>query len=120
VVVATGPSLTVVQATGEGELRRQPVSRRYHPGLELAGMSLHLIAVLVDAAEKVGAPMHVQHDAVALCDVQLLACIVVLAHLNPFGTQDGAVSSPLPPVLPADSRNASWSQLRADELGRSR
>jgi len=57
--VAKCPSLTVVQTAGKGKLRCQPVSGRYHAGLELARMALHLIAVLVDAAKKIGAPMHI-------------------------------------------------------------
>jgi hypothetical protein len=109
-----------MQTAGKWKLRRQSVLGRNHPRLQLARMSLHLVAVLVDTAEEVCAAVHVQHDAVALCDVKLLAGVVVLAHLDPLGVQDCAVSPPLPPFLPANGLDALGTQLRVDELSRAR
>lgn len=83
-------------------------------------MPLHLIAMLVHAAEEVRAAMHIQHDAIALRYSQLFARIMVLAHLYPLRLHRRAVPPPLPPVLPADCFDATWAKLRADEFSRSR
>jgi|TARA_R110002003_G_scaffold79_7_gene7064 hypothetical protein len=81
-------------------------------------MSLHLIAVLVHTAKEVRAAMHIQHYAVSLGDVELFPRIIVLAHFNPFSLQRCAISSPLPPCLPANRFDAFWPKLCADELSR--
>lgn len=108
---------TVLQATREWKLGREPVLGRYDSGLELAGMALHLVAVLVDATEEVGAAVHIQHDPVAFGYAQLLPRFVVLAHLDPLGLEGCAFPSPLPPRLPAHRFHAPGTQLLADVFG---
>jgi hypothetical protein len=59
---------TVVETAWERKLGRESVFGRQHSSLELARMSLHLIAMLVDTAKEVGAAMNIEHDAVAFGD----------------------------------------------------
>jgi len=110
--------LTIMESTGERKLGRKSVFGSEHPGLELARMPLHLVAVFVDAAEEIGAAVYVEHDAVTLGDVQLLSSVMVLSHLNPFSLQRSSFSAPLPPRCSAHGLDTPRSELCVDALRR--
>ena len=107
---------TVVQAAGEGKLWREAVPGRKHPRLELAGVALHLVAVLVDASEEVGAAVDIEHDAAARVAAPL-ALVVVGPHLYPLGLERAAGLPPLPPLAAADLADAIGPQLRLEDGG---
>lgn len=109
----------VDEPAGEGELRGEAVFGGQQAGVELAGVALHLVAVLVDAAKVVGAAVHIQHDALAPGVGGAEAVLPVLAHLDPLGLEGlAALAPPLPPRMPADRLDALGAQLRAHEVGR--
>lgn len=106
----------VLQAAREGELRCQAVPGSKDPGAELAGVSLHLISVLVDAAEEVAAAVDVHHDPCSNA-ASPLALVGVGAHLDPLGHQRRLGLSPLPPLAPADASDAILAKLGLEEGG---
>ena len=118
----------VLQAAGERELGGQAVPRREDARLELAGMALHLVAVLVDAAEEVGAAVDVEHDPVATTTSAAgiglpLALVVVGPHLNPLRLELGATAArlaPLPPFAAPDLADALGPELVVEETGGAR
>jgi hypothetical protein len=57
-----------MQTAWERELGRKSVLRRQYSSLELACMTLHLIAMLVDTTKEVGAAMNIKHDAITFGD----------------------------------------------------
>lgn len=79
-------------------------------------MPLQLVSVHIDAAEEVGAAVHVEHDAAPLICC-LLAREVVGAHLYPFCPQLAPGTSPLPPCFAADLVDALGTELRLDGCG---
>lgn len=78
-------------------------------------MSLHLITVLIHAAEEVCTTMHIEHDSVALFATLLSLCIM-RPHFNPFRLQHGVVSSPLPPLAASNFVHTVMAQLSSESL----
>ena len=80
-------------------------------------MSLHLVSMLVHAAEEVTSTMNVEHDPIAVLG-RFPSLIVVTAHLNPFTFEVGpSALTPLPPLRSTDPCDALRSQLLDNGLG---
>lgn len=94
-------------------MRRKTILGGKDPGFEFSRMALYLIAVGIDAAEEVCTAVDVQHDAVTFAR-GLLAPIEVPPHLDPLALELAGRTAPLPPLLPADARNAIRPELCGD------
>lgn len=79
-------------------------------------MSLHLISVLIHAAEEVCAAVHVEHNPLSWIS-GFLPLGVISAHLDPFRLQGGAIPPPLPPLLAAHAINPMGTQLTLNGYG---
>lgn len=106
----------VLETAGEGKLGRQSIARRKHSSLELPSVPLHLIAMLIDAAEEVCAAVHIQHYAGALL-ARLFAIVVIGAHLDPLCFQRLVIASPLPPCFASHTVDTLVSELRDQCIG---
>jgi hypothetical protein len=103
-----------MKAAGKGKLRRKTIPRGDGSGLEFSRMPLNLVAVLIDAPEKVCAAMNIQHDTVPRVGL-FLAFVIVRLHLDPFGFERDVGFTPLPPFLAADATKTFRAKLLGDE-----
>lgn len=83
-------------------------SPRKDSSLQLSSMTLKLIPVFIYAPKEVGTPVYIEHYSFALL---ALPSIKVSPHLNPFGLEKAAISSPLPPFLASYFVNAVMPEL---------
>lgn len=79
-------------------------------------MTLHLVAVLVDAAKVVAATVEVQDDAMTRI-AGFLSLIGMGAHLNPLGLERLLGPTPLPPQAAPDQRAALLTKLPVYQFG---
>jgi hypothetical protein len=75
-----------MQAAWKRELWRETIARSEDSCSQLPRMSLHLIAVLVHAAEEICAAMNIEHDSPPLPSFAG-PFGVVATHLYPFRSQ---------------------------------
>ena len=80
------------------------------PRFQFSSMPLHLVAMLVDATEKVCSAVYVQHNSFPWI-THALSRRVVLPHLYPLGLQHATFSPPLPPSSSSDLVDTSMAQL---------